>query len=79
MGLCIRLTLASGKNICVYMRYSSFHQFVMAESEMIEWKFSDCSGFYRGRRLQFLVDKLIQSAYLKPEILTSKPVRAAFS
>ena len=77
MGLAIVFHFADGKEDEVNMCYSSFRRKVMSLSDMKKWGFSDCDGQYEGEALDFLVNCLVASNYLRKKY-DPMPILAVF-
>lgn len=65
MGLSIYFYFEDGKQDSLHMCYSSFSNRVMDLEDMIRWGFTDHDGHYTGAALEFLVNRLVASGYLK--------------
>jgi len=65
MGLHIEFHFDNGRIHNVHMCYSNFSNRVMRIQDMVEWGFTDHDGDYTEGRLDFLIDCLVRSGYLK--------------
>jgi len=65
MGLDIEFHFDNGRIHKVHMCYSNFSNKVMSIQDMIKWGFTDHDGNYIEGQLDFLIDCLIRSRYLK--------------
>lgn len=77
MVLLIVFYFSDGEEEVVTMRYSSFSTTVMSLDDMEKYGFSDWEGSYVGEALDFLVDRLVASEYLR-EKYDPMPIRAVF-
>lgn len=77
MGLSIHFYFEGGKQDYLSMCYSSFSTKVMDLEDMIRWGFTDHDGHYTGAALEFLVNRLVASGYLKKKY-DPMPIIAVF-
>lgn len=77
MGLDIEFHFSNGQVYNVHMRYSSFSNRVMSIQDMIKWGFTDHNGCYIEGQLDFLLNCLTRSSYLKKPF-DPRPFKAEF-
>jgi hypothetical protein len=77
MGLDIVFVNKDGTTFNVHMCYSSFGDRVMSLDDMINWGFTDDSGRYSGKQLEFLINRLVKSEYLEKRP-NPMPIKAVF-